>query len=250
MKNFIIVRKILVTVYFPLFFLHICNQSSKLLNIKKNDRRARYTIIVKKNKEGIKMEILLKGFREDVLAEYMVRKLKERQELTRIQELKCKLGIEVCLINLGKAVPVYLTAFLLHSVWLTFIFHSAYLLVRVYARGIHAQKSSTCTLISIFLFGILPIIIRDISISESMFWIGILAVYICLYKYAPQDTEKNRVNDKALRVKLRNSAIIGYSICVAVMVSTSSQLVINQVFFGSLLAVCCILPLTYKLLKK
>jgi len=45
------------------------------------------------------MEILLKGFREDVLAEYMVRKLKARQDLTRIQELKCKLGIEVCLIS-------------------------------------------------------------------------------------------------------------------------------------------------------
>lgn len=196
------------------------------------------------------MSTILRGIREDVLAEYMVRKLKEKQNLTRIQELKCKLGIEVCLINLGKAVPVYITAFLLHSMWMTFIFHSAYFLVRLNARGIHAQKSSTCTLISIFLFGILPLIIRDISIPKPIIWFPILFIYICLYMYAPQDTEKNRIKDKVLRVKLRNRAIIGYSICVAVIASTSSQVVINLVFFGSLLAVICILPLTYKLFKK
>lgn len=194
------------------------------------------------------MEVFLRGFREEVLSEYMVRKLKKRHNLTRIQELKCKLGIEVCLINMGKAIPVYMTAFLLHSIWLTFIFHSAYFLIRLNARGIHAQKSSTCTLISVFLFGILPIMVPDISLSEPIIWIVILAVYSCLYKYAPQDTEKNRINDKVLRAKLRNRAIIGYSICVAVMVSTSSQVVINQVFFGSLLAVICILPITYKIL--
>jgi accessory gene regulator B len=193
------------------------------------------------------MEIL-KKFKEETIANYIVEKLKEKQDLSRIQELKCKLGIEVCLTNLGKGFVVYLVAALLQVLPLTILFHSAYFIIRISARGVHAQKSSTCTWVSVLLFVLLPLVVNEINLSKIVPLVVSLFVYICLYRYAPQGTKKNQVGTIELRKKLRNRALVGYSICVALIFGTDSTMIMNQVFFGSLLAVVCILPLTYKLL--
>lgn len=193
---------------------------------------------------------MLRVLKEDVIAESIVNKLKEHQELNRIQELKCKLGIEVFLINLGKAIVVYAAAILLQTVPLTFLFHCGYLAVRIHARGIHAKKSSVCTEISIPLFVLLPLLVNEITIPKSLAVVIVSISYLCLYKYAPCDTEKNRITDMQLRMKLRNKSLMGYSLCGLLFLTTNSQVVFNQVFFGSLLAIICILPITYKIIER
>lgn len=192
----------------------------------------------------------MKKFKEETLANYIMEKLKEKQDLTRIQELECKFGIEVCLTNLGKGLVVYLIAALLQILPLTILFHSAYFVIRINARGVHAQKSSTCTWVSILLFVFLPLLVNQIVISKGFILIISLFAYIFIYKYAPKGTKKNQVGSIELRRKLRNRTLVSYSMCVVLMMGTNSTMIMNQVFFGSLLAVVCILPLTYKLLGK
>lgn len=184
------------------------------------------------------------------LAQYIAVKLQNSNNLDNIEFLKCKLGMEVILINLSKFIAVYGMAYISGNLFITALAHISYTSIRVNAYGIHSKKNSTCTLVSIILFVLIPAILKSVIFSVYIIGGIIIFSYWSIYKYAPASTSKNKINSLNLKRKLKYRALIMYTFCVVVSLYTNSNIIKNQIIIGTFIAVICILPITYKIFKE
>lgn len=76
--------------------------------------------------------------------EKMALKLQQRQNLSHIEFLKVRLGMQVVVINSFKAVVTYGLALLLNIFLYTLIVHLTFLALRGYSHGAHAKTSMLC----------------------------------------------------------------------------------------------------------
>lgn len=184
------------------------------------------------------------------LAQYISIKLKNNNNLDNIEFLKCKLGMEVILINFSKFIAVYGLAFLSGNLYITALAHISYTSIRINAYGIHSKKNSTCTIVSIILFVFIPNIFKNVVFSAYIIVLIIVFSYWSIYKYAPANTSKNKISNLNLKKKLKYRALIIYTFCIIVSLCTNSNIIRNQIIVGTIIAVICILPITYKIFKE
>lgn len=191
-----------------------------------------------------------KKFNAGNLAQYISIKLKNNNNLDNIEFLKCKLGMEVILINFSKFIIVYGLAFLSGNLYITALSHISYTFIRINAYGIHSKKNSTCTIVSIILFVFIPNIFKNVVFSVYIIALIIIFSYWSIYKYAPANTSKNKISNLNLKKKLKYRAVIIYTFCIMMYLCTNSNIIRNQIIVGTVIAVISILPITYKIFKE
>ncbi|WP_261772834.1 accessory gene regulator B family protein [Bacillus tropicus] len=168
----------------------------------------------------------------------------------QIEYLKMKLGIETILINFSKAIFVYGMAILCGVLFQTFILHSAYFAVRRVSFGLHAKSSAHCTIISVILLVGMSLIAPYIVLSNYSI-LGLSLIFIlCLYRYAPADTEKNPLIGLDRRRKLRKESIVTCLFIIFIALIVPNQMIKSLLVLGIALQIMFILPITYKLLKR
>jgi len=186
----------------------------------------------------------------EIMAEKIATWVTHESSADEIQYLKIKLGAEVMIINISKALVVYLVAILFRTLIPTVITHLAYASVRKFSQGLHAKSSVVCTVVSILMFVAIPCLMKTVIIDRWMVLLIGVAITYLFYRYAPADTEKCPIIDPDIRRQLKLKAV-GMStviLCVALMISnpmTRSLLIV-----GLVLQVVMTLPITYKLLKR
>jgi len=174
---------------------------------------------------------------------------KERQG-DHIDYLKMKLGIETILTNVTKGIIVYGIAIILGLFLQTLILHVAYMVVRRYSYGLHANSSTVCSVISVILFIGTPILCQYIPFT-SLIVIGCGLLFITLlYLYAPADTDKSPIIGAERRRSLRIKSIVACSVITGVAFLYPDPFIKSLLMLGMAIQIVMILPLTYKLLKR
>lgn len=175
--------------------------------------------------------------------------LKIKKSDDRIHYLKCKLGLELLLINTSKIFVIYLIAELMSVFLQTMVFHFAFLYVRAYAQGAHARSSLKCTAISALLFVGIPCIgSHGCLVSErELFLLYVVGVILILF-YAPSATPKNPITNSRKRRVLRIRALI-LQIPVAIVFALPLDLqMMNLIILGIATACLLLLPKAHEML--
>ncbi|MFT8909025.1 MAG: accessory gene regulator AgrB [Lentilactobacillus diolivorans] len=148
---------------------------------------------------------------ETALSKLILDKLFKSDHLISEQEYEvANYHLSILIINLEKCLVVYAFAIVFHALISTVCIHSVFVLLRRYAGGWHAASSLNCTLVSVAVFVILPMIMGKF-IGEIPLWISIVLqslILLTVMLYAPADTEKNPLFGKRRREKMRTRAIV------------------------------------------
>lgn len=181
------------------------------------------------------------------LAEVISKKINYYTKRNDIDYLKMKYGIEVFLINLTKIVIVFILSFIFSTFLETLIIFAAFAFVRKTSFGLHSKSTFICTVVSIFMFNVTPLLVQHLYINKYIIILTMVILSILLVKYSPAETEGHPILNKD---KLKKTTLVK---CIILILIT---LIIPSIYYKILLTcslffqMVSVLPLTYKLLGR
>ena len=174
---------------------------------------------------------------------------KNNPNIDDIKLEEIRYGLEAIYLTVTKLVVIFLLAYLLgitkYVIWLLIFYN----LIRINAFGLHASKSIYCLIssLSMFVGGVyicnylnIPFIIKII--------ISILCI-ICLFKYAPADTEKRPIINKKKRKRYKILSTVTGIIYLILIIILKDNLISNYILFGMISSVLMIHPFVYRIFK-
>lgn len=174
----------------------------------------------------------------------------EGDDVNELNYLKAKLGIESIIIDVSKAIVVYVAAFAAGTLIPTFVTHLSYMGLRKFSMGLHAKSSFVCTIVSVLMFVGVPYLIEGIVIGRWWIFFAFSMSTWLFWKYAPADTEKAPIIGARRRFNLKlctigiNSLLM--YIALVVLIWEARVLILA----GMLMQLVMILPITYKILRR
>ena len=172
--------------------------------------------------------------------------IKSNSKYSEEELLKIEYGMEGIFLTITKVLIILLIGLIfkyLDTVILTLLFFN---ILRFFAFGLHAKESWQCLLLSIIDFNVLPYILINISISNSLIIIiGIISILTFLL-FAPSDTEKRPLTNKKKRRVRKVLSIMTAIIFILIALFFKS---INAAIISALLIETIMVnPLSYKML--
>lgn len=186
----------------------------------------------------------------EMLAEIIIIKLNSKLNKEGLALTKMKFGMEVLLINLSKALVLFLVGaqlnLLKETIFMTLVFGS----VRKSAFGLHAKSSIVCTIVTLLMFVGGSYIGHYLNLNNYEIALIFTLFNILLYKYAPADTEKHPLISEKLRKKLRKETVSTGILLMIITVIIPSQLIKSLIVLSVGFEVINILPITYKIFNR
>lgn len=164
-----------------------------------------------------------------------------------IEKIKIKYGLEVFYTIVTKTTGILILSLFLKTFKETVLLMLLYMSLRLFGHGIHANKSSQCWIVSIITYGIFPLLIKNIVISQKYIYIMWLISFICFILWAPADTPKKPLINKKKRLFDKAMTLLFSLILLILTIYTSQTLIDNSIFFALVMSIVSINPLTYKL---
>lgn len=184
------------------------------------------------------------------LSEIIIIKLNSKLNKEGLALTKMKFGMEVLLINLSKALVLFLVGaqlnLLKETIFMTLVFGS----VRKSAFGLHAKSSIVCTIVTLLMFVGGSYIGHYLNLNNYEIALIFTLFNILLYKYAPADTEKHPLISEKLRKKLRKETVSTGILLMIITVIIPSQLIKSLIVLSVGFEVINILPITYKIFNR
>lgn len=160
--------------------------------------------------------------------------------------LKIQYGIEGVFLTLFKVFFILLIGVIFHYFPIVFITILFFNILRFFAFGLHAKKSSHCLILSLIEFNLLPYLLLRVSISSFMIWMISIITLISFLLFAPADTEKRPLtNPKKRRVRKILSII---SFFIMLIIAYHIKYLQVPILAAFLIEDFSINPLSYKLL--
>jgi len=165
---------------------------------------------------------------------------------------KMVLGLEMWLIGLTKMIVLYTLAIVLGVFVQTLIIQLAFGLLKRYSTGLHALKNMVCVVVSCVLFVLVPfgLNVLGLGIGNEIVIPVFALVIICMYKYAPADTEARPIIGAKVREKLKLKAVICAVVLMAFALLVPDGTVKLLIMLGASYQMVSIHPLTYKILRR
>ena len=158
-------------------------------------------------------------------------------------------GIEGIYLTITKTIIIFILAFIfgiakeLLYLLITFNF------IRLFAFGMHADKSSICLAFSSLLFIGTTFLCKYLIIPSKILYLLYIVALIIISIYAPADTVKRPLIKKKKRIKFKVLSIIVTIIFFVITLFIKNKLIINCLILGLLIECVLILPITYKAFK-
>lgn len=158
-------------------------------------------------------------------------------------------GIEGIYLTITKTIIIFILAFIfgiakeLLYLLITFNF------IRLFAFGMHADKSSICLAFSSLLFIGTTFLCKYLIIPSNILYLLYIVALIIISIYAPADTVKRPLIKKKKRIKFKVLSIIVTIIYFVITLFIKNRLIINCLILGLLIECVLILPITYKAFK-
>lgn len=158
-------------------------------------------------------------------------------------------GIEGIYLTITKTIIIFLLAFLLGIakelafLLLTFNF------IRLFAFGMHADKSWICLVFSSTIFISGAFICKYITINKEILYLLYIVALIIIAIYSPADTVKRPLVKKKKRIRFKTLSILVTIIYFIISLFLTDNTIINYLIIGLLIECILIIPITYKLFK-
>lgn len=123
---------------------------------------------------------------------------------------KCRYGLDVFLSSLLEVISILLIAILLRNFFETLLFFAAFVPLRIYAGGYHADTKLRCYLVSLAVYGLFAVIMYMLP-EDSYMVISLAEVMITLIitlVYAPVIHYHKKVNKNEFRQFRKISIVI------------------------------------------
>ena len=161
---------------------------------------------------------------------------------------KIKYGLEGLYLTFTKLIIIIILALVLNIFKEVIIMLFFFNIIRFPAFGIHAEKSSTCLILSVLLIIGLTYLVKTININ---FYIKLLICTICFIDFvlfAPADTPKRPLTNKKKRTYRKISSCI-CSIAYILLILLTNETIISKMLLASIITESIVInPITYKIL--
>lgn len=158
-------------------------------------------------------------------------------------------GIEGIYLTITKTIIICLLALILGILKELIVLLIAFNFIRLFAFGMHANKSWICLIFSSILFLGGAYLCKIITIPNITCFILYAVVLIIISIYSPADTVKRPLIKKNRRIKFKILSIITVLVYLVITILIKNNLIINSLIIGLLIECILILPITYKTFK-
>ena len=156
-------------------------------------------------------------------------------------------GVEGIYLTITKTIIIFLIAALLGILKELILLLITFNFIRLFAFGMHADKSWICLVFSSSIFIGGTYICKYITINQYILYLLFIIAFIIICIYSPADTVKRPLIKKKKRIRFK---ILSISIVLLYFILTlifKNKLLINSLIIGLLIECILILPITYKL---
>jgi len=169
--------------------------------------------------------------------------------ITETQLEEVEYGLEAIYLTISKAIIIFFIAVILGIFKEVIILSIFYNIIRFTAFGLHASKSLYCLSSSILMFFGGVYICEYLTIGLIPKIIISAICLICIFKYAPADTEKRPIIKVQKRKRYKIISFITGTIYTVLIILFNKDIISNYLLVGMVEAVIMIHPLVYKLFK-
>ncbi len=158
-------------------------------------------------------------------------------------------GVEGIYLTISKTIIIFTLAFILGIAKELLFLLIAFNFIRLFAFGMHANKSWICLLFSSLMFLGGAFLCKYITLNKELLYLLYLIVLIIISIYSPADTVKRPLIKKKKRIKFKILSIIVTITYFIISLFIKNNLIINSLIFGLVIECILILPITYKVFK-
>ena len=158
-------------------------------------------------------------------------------------------GVEGIYLTITKMIIIFICAFMLGVAKELLLLLIAFNFIRLFAFGMHADKSWICLLFSGLLFLSGAVLAKNIVINKPILYILYLISFILVAIYAPADTVKRPLIKKKKRIRFKILSVIVVICYFIITLLITNNLIINVLIFGLIIECILISPFTYKAFK-
>lgn len=159
-----------------------------------------------------------------------------------------KYGFQLFYMTIYKFVIIILLSIYLNTLTETLTMFFMFGIARTFASGAHAKNWLTCTLLSVFTFVIIPIIIKNMTILLPVY-ISLLFISLLFFLlYAPADTKFRPITNIKKRKTLKFLSISTLFIYLILFILIKDIYLKKLLVFSIFTAALMTTPVVYKLL--
>lgn len=158
-------------------------------------------------------------------------------------------GVEGIYLTITKTIIIFILALLLGIFKELIFLLISFNFIRLFAFGMHADKSSICLIFSSSLFIGGTYLCKYVNLNDEVLYLLYIIAFIIISIYSPSDTVKRPLIKKKKRIKFKILSILVTLTYFIISLLVKNSLITNSLIFGLLIECILILPTTYKIFK-
>ncbi len=156
-------------------------------------------------------------------------------------------GIEGIYLTITKCIVIFTIAIILGIIKEMLLLLLTYNFIRLFAFGMHANKSWICLVFSSSIFILGTYLCKYVSINDYLLYLLYLVVLIIVIIYAPADTVKRPLIKKKKRNIFKLLSVLVVTLYFILSLVIDNNLIKNCLIIGLIIECILINPLTYKI---
>lgn len=175
--------------------------------------------------------------------------IQKYEECDELKLKKLKYGLEGIYGTFVKLIVVLAISGILKTFKETGILIIFYAGIRTFSYGLHAKNSIACWISTITVYNIIPFLMKNLTISNTIGYIILGLSLISVILWSPADTPKKPLIRKNNRLKCKILSCATVILYTIIFVLNNDTLINNAIIYALLIESVLINPLTYKLTK-
>jgi len=171
------------------------------------------------------------------------------QEINDLKMKQLKYGLEGLYSLVVKLTVVLFIALITKTITYILLYLLFYTGIRTFSYGWHAKSNMACWITTILIYNIIPILIKNLTIPNSIGYIILIISFISALLWAPADTPKKPLIRKKQRDKLKLLSTLVITIYTIIFIFNKNIIINNSLLYALSIQIVFINPLTYKLTK-
>ena len=181
-----------------------------------------------------------------MISAYLVSMLLQERLITPDDREIYEYGLEITIANMVNGIIVFLIGVGFHKVPETIIFYLAFVSLRFFCGGYHADSYSRCffsfALTNALCLGASGWIAKHENIISGLFFLAAVLLWLCIFKMAPLEHENRPFTDKEkLRFRKRSIQIYGFWIVIGIVLWMTHLIQMEASLISTFIAVAILM---------